>query len=80
MAVGGSFPVRHCYFRLGGAAGSPRRGLPLGVFIEDKRGRMGRPIVDGSDLGTRTRRYRSPRDRVPLEEKGEPHRTSANQA
>lgn len=45
----------HCYFRLGGVAGSPRRGLPLGIFLEEQKGvQWACPIVDGSNLGTRT--------------------------
>lgn len=46
---------RLCYFRLGGAAGSSRRGLPLGVFLEEQKGvQWACPIVDGSNLRTRT--------------------------
>lgn len=47
----------HYYFRLGGAAGSPRSGLPLGVFLEEQKGvQWACPIVDGSNLGARTSR------------------------
>lgn len=64
LGLGWDLPP-HCYFRLGGAAGNSRRGLPLGVFLDEQKGvQQACPSVDGAKPGIETLGQGNPWDRV----------------